>query len=142
MISVERDRFVSHLYQSRRQYRRTCETAGKSGKQIERCVISTLQIAENMGFKGEQYSQAYTLPYRDEYYNSLLAKAGVSTPPLIRSRRPVATNATRLFSPACRTHSGPKPAVKSAKPAEPSADAIYNAYPQPRAGILPLRRAQ
>jgi hypothetical protein len=36
MISVERDRFVSHLYQSRRQYRRTCETAGKSGKQIER----------------------------------------------------------------------------------------------------------
>jgi hypothetical protein len=50
---VERDRFVSHLYQSRRKYRRTCETAGKSGKQIERCVISTFQIAENIGFKGE-----------------------------------------------------------------------------------------
>ena len=28
----ERDRFVSHLYQSRREYRRTCETAGKSGQ--------------------------------------------------------------------------------------------------------------
>ena len=27
---VERDRFVSHLYQSRREYRRTCETAGES----------------------------------------------------------------------------------------------------------------
>jgi hypothetical protein len=39
---VERDRFVSHLYRSRREYRRTCETAGKSGKQIERCVISSL----------------------------------------------------------------------------------------------------
>ena len=50
---VERDRFVSHLYQSRRKYRRTCETAGKSGKQIERCVISTFQIAESMGFKGD-----------------------------------------------------------------------------------------
>ena len=50
---VERDRFVSHLYQSRREYRRTRETAGKSGKQIERCVISTFQIAESMGFKGE-----------------------------------------------------------------------------------------
>ena len=50
---VERDRFVSHLYQSRREYRRTCETAGKSGKQIERCVISSFQIAESMGFKGE-----------------------------------------------------------------------------------------
>jgi hypothetical protein len=50
---VERDRFVSHLYQSRRQYRRTCEAAGKSGKQTERCVISSFQIAESMGFKGE-----------------------------------------------------------------------------------------
>jgi hypothetical protein len=26
---------------------------GKSGKQIERCVISTFQIAESMGFRGE-----------------------------------------------------------------------------------------
>ena len=43
----------SHLYRSRRDYRRTCETAGKSGKQIERCVISTLRIAESMGFKGD-----------------------------------------------------------------------------------------
>ena len=50
---VERDRFVSHLYQSRRAYRRACETAGKSGKQIERCLISTFQVAESMGFKGE-----------------------------------------------------------------------------------------
>jgi hypothetical protein len=32
---------------------RTCETAGKSGKQIERCVISSFQIAESIGFKGE-----------------------------------------------------------------------------------------
>ena len=38
----------------------------KSGKQIERCVISTFQIAEGLGFKGEQHSQAYTLPDRDE----------------------------------------------------------------------------
>jgi hypothetical protein len=49
---VERDRFVSHLYQSRRAYRRACETAGKSGKQIELCVIASFQSAENM-FKGE-----------------------------------------------------------------------------------------
>jgi hypothetical protein len=27
--------------------------AGKSGNQIERCVISTFQIAQSMGFKGE-----------------------------------------------------------------------------------------
>jgi hypothetical protein len=53
---------------------------------------------------------------RDEYYPSLLA--------------------------SMQNNSGPKPAVKSAKLPELSADAIYNAYPQPRAGILPLRRAQ
>jgi len=50
---VERDRFVSHLYQSRREYRRTCETAGKSGKEIERCVIASFRVAESRGFKGE-----------------------------------------------------------------------------------------
>ena len=48
---IERDLFVSHLYQSRRAYRRACETAGKSGKQIQRCVISSFQVAESMGFK-------------------------------------------------------------------------------------------
>jgi hypothetical protein len=41
------------LYQSRREYRRTCETAGKSGTQIERCIIASFQIAESMGFRGE-----------------------------------------------------------------------------------------
>jgi hypothetical protein len=40
-------------YQSRREYRRTCETAGKSGKQIERCVISSFQIAQSIGFQGD-----------------------------------------------------------------------------------------
>ena len=50
---VEGDRFVSHLYQSRREYRRTCETAGKSGKEIEQCVIASFRVAERTGFKGE-----------------------------------------------------------------------------------------
>jgi hypothetical protein len=51
--SSEQDRFASHLYQSRREYRLVCQRAGKGGKQIERCVISTFQVAESMGFKGE-----------------------------------------------------------------------------------------
>jgi hypothetical protein len=50
---VERDRFAAHLYQSRREYRVASETAGKSGKRIERCVISTFQIAETLGFRGD-----------------------------------------------------------------------------------------
>jgi hypothetical protein len=37
-----------------REYRRTSETAGKSGKRIERCVISTFQIGAKLGYyRGE-----------------------------------------------------------------------------------------
>ena len=50
---AERDRFAAHLYHSRREYRSASETAGKSGKRIERCVISTFQIAESLGFRGD-----------------------------------------------------------------------------------------
>ena len=50
---LERDCFVSHLYQARREYRRTCEAAGKSGKQIERCVISSFRVAESLSFHGD-----------------------------------------------------------------------------------------
>ena len=49
----EHDKFVAHLYRSRREYRSVCERAGKSGKPIERCLISTFQVAESMGFKGD-----------------------------------------------------------------------------------------
>jgi hypothetical protein len=49
----EHDRFAAHLYRSRRECRSACERAGKSGKQIERCVISTFQVAGSMGFKGD-----------------------------------------------------------------------------------------
>ncbi len=30
--------------------RQTCETAGKSGKQIERCVMASFQVAESLGY--------------------------------------------------------------------------------------------
>jgi hypothetical protein len=36
-------------------------SAGKSGKEIERCVISSFQIAESMGFKGEFRQWEYLL---------------------------------------------------------------------------------
>jgi hypothetical protein len=41
------------LYRSRRQYRSACQRAGKGNKQIEPCIISTFQVAESMGFKGD-----------------------------------------------------------------------------------------
>jgi hypothetical protein len=49
----EPDWFVSYLYQSRRQYRRVCKTAGESGKRVERCVIATFQVGECLDFKGD-----------------------------------------------------------------------------------------
>jgi hypothetical protein len=49
----EHDKFAAHLYRSRREYRSVCQPAAKSGKQIERCVISSFQIAERIGFRGD-----------------------------------------------------------------------------------------
>ena len=49
----DHDKFAAHLYRSRREYRLDCDHSGKSGKQIERCVISTFRVAESMGFKGD-----------------------------------------------------------------------------------------
>ncbi len=51
--SSEHDAFAAHLYQSRREYRLACDSSGKSGKQIERCLISTFKVAESLGFKGD-----------------------------------------------------------------------------------------
>ena len=51
--ATEHDKFAAYLYRSRREYRSVCQRAGKSGKQIERCVISTFQVAERLGFKGD-----------------------------------------------------------------------------------------
>jgi hypothetical protein len=49
----QHDKFAAHLYRSRREYRSACEQSGKGGKKIERCLISTFQVAESMGFKGD-----------------------------------------------------------------------------------------
>jgi hypothetical protein len=37
------------------KYRSACDHSGKSGKQIERCLISTFKVAERMGFKGNYH---------------------------------------------------------------------------------------
>ena len=51
---------------SRRKYGSACQRAGKSSKQIERCVISTFQVAESMGFK-QRISQLLTQPSLQGY---------------------------------------------------------------------------
>ena len=53
----EHDKFAAHLSRSRREYRLVCQRAGKGGKQIERCVISTFQ-AESMGFNSSHAKQS------------------------------------------------------------------------------------
>ena len=49
----EADRFVAHLYQARRQYRRVSERPNKGTKAIEREFISSFQVAQSLGFKGD-----------------------------------------------------------------------------------------
>jgi hypothetical protein len=45
----DHDRFVAHVYQARKQYRRVCERPNKGNKAIEREVISSYQIAQSLG---------------------------------------------------------------------------------------------
>jgi hypothetical protein len=47
----ERDKFAAYLYQARREYRHVSERPGKGNKAVERCVISTFQIAESLGLQ-------------------------------------------------------------------------------------------
>jgi hypothetical protein len=49
----ETDKFAAHLYQSRRQYRQTCQRPSKGNKAVERTVLSTYQIAQSLGFQGD-----------------------------------------------------------------------------------------
>jgi hypothetical protein len=49
----EADKFAALLYQSRRQYRRTCERPNKGNKAVEREVISSYQVAQSFGFNGD-----------------------------------------------------------------------------------------
>jgi hypothetical protein len=49
----ETDKFATHLYLARRQYRQTCQRPNKGNKAIERTVLSTYQIAQGLGFKGD-----------------------------------------------------------------------------------------
>jgi hypothetical protein len=57
----EHDKFAAHLYQASREYRLVCERPGKGTKQIERCIISTFQIAESLGFNGELRQREHLL---------------------------------------------------------------------------------
>jgi hypothetical protein len=51
--AAEANKFAAHLYQARRQFRRTCERPNKGSKAIEREVISSYQVAQSLGFNGD-----------------------------------------------------------------------------------------
>jgi uncharacterized protein YhaN len=61
----EADKFVAHLYQARKQYRRTCERPNKGNKAIEREVISSFQVAESLGFRGDFHAWEHLLRIRE-----------------------------------------------------------------------------
>jgi predicted metal-dependent phosphoesterase TrpH len=57
----EADKFVAHLYQARKQYRLVCERPNKANKAIEREVVSSYQVAQNLGFNGDFRSWEHLL---------------------------------------------------------------------------------
>jgi hypothetical protein len=51
--SSEARNFFALLYQARKHFRLICERPNKGNKAIERTLISSLQIAQSLGFKGD-----------------------------------------------------------------------------------------
>jgi hypothetical protein len=49
----EAKKLVMHLYQARKQYRLVCERPNKGNTAIEREIISSYQLAQSLGFKGD-----------------------------------------------------------------------------------------
>ena len=49
----EAKKLVMHLYQARKQYRLVCRRPNKGNTAIEREIISSYQVAQNLGFKGD-----------------------------------------------------------------------------------------
>ena len=45
--------FVAHLHQARKQYRLVCECPNRGNKAIDREVISSYEVAQNLGFEGD-----------------------------------------------------------------------------------------
>jgi hypothetical protein len=49
----EAKKLVMHLYQARKQFRLVCERPNKGNTAIEREIISSYQVAQSLGFKGD-----------------------------------------------------------------------------------------
>jgi hypothetical protein len=49
----EAKKLIMHFYQARKQYRLVCERRNKGNTAIEREIISSYQVAQNLGFKGD-----------------------------------------------------------------------------------------
>jgi hypothetical protein len=49
----EHDKFAAHLYHARREYRHVLDRPSKGSKALERCVLSSFQIAQSLGFSGD-----------------------------------------------------------------------------------------
>ena len=61
----EHDKFVTHLYQARRQYRAVSERPNKGNKAIEREGISSFQVVQSLGFNGDFRTWEHLLRIHD-----------------------------------------------------------------------------
>ena len=57
----EAKKLVMHLYQARKQFRLVCERPNKGKTAIEREIISSYQVAQSLGFKGDFRAWAHLL---------------------------------------------------------------------------------
>jgi hypothetical protein len=81
------DKFVAHLYQARKQYGLVCERPNKGNKAIEREVISSYQIAQSLGFRGDFRAWEHSLRIHAECAiegNELLTTRGYENPEVPR----------------------------------------------------------
>jgi hypothetical protein len=82
----------------RQEYRLVCQRAGKGGKQIERCVIATFQVAERSSDRQLQsvnpFNQVSTRLITPYIFSNIVVAKPIS---LICCRMPLLANADERF---------------------------------------------
>ena len=67
LAANEHDKFAAHLYQARREFRHISERPGKGSKPLERSVLSSYQVAQSLGFKGDFRAWEHLLRIHEQF---------------------------------------------------------------------------
>ena len=64
-VAYTSEEFAAHLYQSRRQHRRTCERPEKGNKRFKETVLAGYQFGQSFGFNGDFRAWEHLLRIHD-----------------------------------------------------------------------------